>query len=133
MASIFDEIDAAAQAVFTSEMGEVMVFYPMRVSDYSEGVDPDRDEQETTGIYSSSPGTGGASEGLDGSSKTSSTRSHFNDEIWLDANEAALLTWRPRRDDEVVVNPNGENIRLTISAVYKNDNGDLQILANRRK
>jgi len=132
MASIFDEIDAAGQAAINDHLGEAVIFYGMKSSDYAEAADPDREPQEVKAIYSASPGAGRVSEGVKGKSQSAATRSHSNDELWISAATAAAMAWIPQRNDEVVINPETEAKRLVISAVNPIDNGDYQVLASRR-
>lgn len=131
MASPFDEIDAAGQAAINVNLGEAVAFLGKVSSDYSQGDDLGRPQQVTTAVVSKSPRMGKVADGIQGRSSSGAARTHDSSELWLDRVAVAALDWMPKRDDVVIVDPDGDAPeRYTIAAVYPVDQGDLQIVIN---
>jgi hypothetical protein len=129
MASLFDAIDAAGQAVISDRVGEAVTFIGMMEGEYSRNPDPMRPRQDAVAVLAISPRIGRLAEGIQGRSSTGAARAHLNNELWMTAEAFAELAWRPKRDDVVLVGEGGAR-EFSISAVLPLVQGDVQILLN---
>ena len=128
MASPFDEIDAAGQAVIEERAGEAVTFIGMSSGDFSSGPDPDRQAQRTKAITALSPRMGKVADGIQGRGSTGSSRTYMNNEILVTSAAFSALSWKPKRGDVVVVDIGTlTERRFTVSAVLPAGFGDVQI------
>ena len=129
MASPFDAIDAAGQAVIADRLGEAVAFIGMLDGEYSRNPDPMRPQQKATAVVALSPRAGKVAEGILGRSSTGAARTHMNSEMWMTTADFAALEWEPRRDDVVLVDAGTDTERrFSISAVMRLEQGDVQFL-----
>lgn len=129
MASLFDAIDTAGQAVITDRLGEAVTFIGMLDGEYSRSLDPMRPRQEATAVMALSPKLRKVAEGISGRSSTGATHRHMNCEMWMSTADFAALDWEPRRDDVVLVDAGTDaERRFSISAVMPLEQGDVQFL-----
>lgn len=129
MASPFDAIDAAGQAVIADRLGEAVSFVGMLDGEYSRNPDPMRPQQVATAVVALSPRAGKVADGIAGRSSTGAARTHINSEIWMTAADFAALAWKPRRDDVVLIDAGTPaERRFSVSAVMPLEQGDVQFL-----
>ncbi len=129
MASPFDEIDAAGQAVIAAHLGEAVTFTGMIGGDYSNAPDPYRPPLTVTAVVALSPRTGAMAEGIQGRSSAGSARVHTSSELWISAADFAAMAWRPKTNDRATVRPGEAGEReFTVSAVLPMDHDDVQVI-----
>ncbi len=128
MASSFDDIDAAAQAVIADLLGDAVTFVGMLDGEYSRGADPLRPQQESRAVTALSPRAGEVIAGIEDASPTGTRRTHTNSEMWLAAADFAALAWPPRPGDRVLIDAGTDTERtFSIMSVMPLD-GDVQFL-----
>lgn len=96
MASPFDQLAKATQAVIASQIGDVVTFIAFTGGDFSNTEDPERPRFDTVAVLS----RGNTDEGI--AKSTSSSRVNVQrHRASVDASAAVLLPWLPKRDDRM--------------------------------
>lgn len=128
MASPFDEIDTAGQAVIEDRLGEAVTFIGMTGGDYSTRTDDTRPAMTVQAVVAISPRSGGVSESIQGRGSTDTSRAYMNSEIMMIKATFEALDWEPVRNDVVVIDAGTpKERRFTVSAVLPSEFGDVQI------
>lgn len=129
MASPFDDIDAAGQAVIENRLGEAVIIIGMIGGDYSSGVDPGRPQQETLAVVAKGQRVNSTLGGVQGRDATGSNRTHTHSEMLMTKERFRALDWPPVRDDIVVIDAGtSDEKRFSISAVLPAEFDDVQFI-----
>lgn len=128
MSSLFDQIDATAQAALTSVFGDDIRIVPVQVrGNYGGSSDAARSPVSIKATFSSAPKAGALD--YPNTSRDGAPGVLALAELWIDRAQAAAIGYLPTRNDKIEISGSAEHRgTYTVAHVEPGDHGDLRVI-----